>query len=337
MIAPLGERLRWVGQEQLRFDAHAKHEQVFDSALPVVFTAFDFSTGVRLTPNYHDYLEIFSVYSGSGTFRTGNRRLNVEAGDIVVVGNSTFHTLESSVDQALRIVTLYFLPELIYRPGESTVDFDYLIPFYSDDIEFNPRIPSQDQVCASVYQRMMVIHHELQVRGDYFPAAVKNQICEILVELVRYYRQFSADLHRRGELQKQVDRLNGALDYLKTHYQEPITLDKIAGVACVSPSYFCKLFKKVTGHSFTDYLRRMRVDSAKDLLLNSDLSISRVGEEVGLENHSYFDKTFKRLSGLSPTEFRAAYKNSQLTLTADPVPLDHTGCQGRWPPPASSP
>ncbi|MCK4515119.1 MAG: helix-turn-helix domain-containing protein, partial [Spirochaetaceae bacterium] len=269
------------------------------------------------TPNYHDYLEIFYVCSGSGTFRTGNRQLNVEAGDVVVVGNSTFHSLESSVDQAFIIIALYFLPELIYRPGESTVDFDYLIPFYSDDIEFNPRIPSEDKVCACVYERMMAIHHELHARRNYFPAAVKNQICEILLELVRYYRQFSADLQRRGELKRQIDRLNGTLHFLKVHYQKPITLNQIAAVACVSPSYFCKLFKKVTGHSFTDYLRRMRVDSAKDLLLNSDLSISRVGEQVGLENHSYFDRTFRQLTGLSPTEFRAAYNSSQLTLPND--------------------
>ncbi len=336
MIASLGERLRWVGQEQLRFDAHAKHEQAFDPALPIVFTAFDFSKGVRLTPNYHDYLEVFYIYSGSGTFRTGNRKLDVGVGDVVVVGNSTFHSVESSVDQALRIIALYFLPELVYRPGESTVDFDYLIPFYSNDIEFNPRISSQSEVCTLVYRRMMAIHHELQLRRNYFPAAVKNQMCEILVELVRYYWQFSADLQRRGELKKQVDRLNGSLDFLKNHYHEPITLNQIAEVACVSPSYFCKLFKKVTGHSFTDYLKRMRVDSAKDLLLNRDLSISRVGEEVGFETHSYFDKTFRQLSGLSPTEFRKAYKINQLTPGDDPVPLDHTDSQEHPLPPASS-
>lgn len=138
--------------------------------------------------------------------------------------------------------------------------------------------------------------------------------------VVRYYPQFSADLQHRGELKRQLNRLNGALDFLKSHYQEPITLNQMAGVACVSPSYFCKLFKKVTGHSLTDYLKRMRVGSAKDLLLNSDLSISRVGEEVGLENHSYFDKTFKQLNGLSPTEFRTAHKNTQLNLSDDPAP-----------------
>ncbi len=336
MTALLGGRLHWVDQKQLRFSAHAKHELAFDPSLPLTLTAFDFSKGVQLTPNYHDYLEVFYVYSGSGTFRAGNRRLVVETGDVVVIGSSAFHSVEAAVEQALKVVALYFLPELVYRPGESTIDFDYLIPFYSNDIEFNPRIPSRNPVCASVYRRMMTIHHELQLRRNYFAAAVKNQVCEMLVELVRYYWQFSADLKRHEELQKQVDRLNGALDFLKAHYREPITLGRIADVAYVSPSYFCKLFKRVTGHSFTEYLKRMRVDSAKDLLLNSDLSIGRVAEEVGFESHSYFNRVFKQLSGLSPTEFRAAYGAKDLTQPDGPTPPDRTDSRGLRRRPASS-
>jgi AraC family transcriptional regulator, transcriptional activator of pobA len=309
VIAPLNERLRWVGHENLQFSVGAKHEPEFDHNLPVIFAAYDFSKGIRLTPNHHDYLEVAYIHDGSCTFQVGENRFDASAGDVVVLGASQFHSVEATVQQALRIVALYFLPHLIYRPGEGSIDFDYLIPFYSHEIDFNPIIQSEEPICSSIFRRVMRIHRELRLRLPYSPVAVKNLLCDILVDLVRHYVRYSADVVRQAEKSKWLDRLNGSLYFLETHFQEHISLDQIAEIACMSPSHFCRTFKKVTGHPYTEFVKKMRMDKAKNLLQNTEYSIGRIGEEVGFETHSYFDKTFKQLTGISPQEFRTSIRN----------------------------
>ncbi len=71
----------------------------------------------------------------------------------------------------------------------------------------------------------------------------------------------------------------------------------------MSPTYFCRFFKKVTHHSLTDYLSRLRVERAKELLLRGGLSVTEVSMATGFESHSYFDRVFRRYAHESPREF----------------------------------
>ena len=76
----------------------------------------------------------------------------------------------------------------------------------------------------------------------------------------------------------------------------------------MSTFYFCKIFKKSTGTHFTDYLSRVRVEKARNLLLNPNLRISEIAYEVGFQSLTHFNRVFKKLLGQSPTEYRAQVK-----------------------------
>lgn len=73
-----------------------------------------------------------------------------------------------------------------------------------------------------------------------------------------------------------------------------------------STFYFCKLFKKATGLTFTDYLSRVRIEKAKNLLLNPNLRVSEIAYEVGFQSLTHFNRMFRKLAGQSPTHYRAA-------------------------------
>jgi AraC-like DNA-binding protein len=74
----------------------------------------------------------------------------------------------------------------------------------------------------------------------------------------------------------------------------------------MSTFYFCKMFKKVTGINFTDYLSRVRIEKAKNLLLNPNLRVSEIAFEVGFQSLTHFNRVFKKLLGQSPTEYARA-------------------------------
>ena len=97
-----------------------------------------------------------------------------------------------------------------------------------------------------------------------------------------------------------------ALKYINAHYEESLTLEKVAGKVHLNPAYLSSLFKKEIGVGFTEYLNKIRVEESKKLLKNRQITILEVALSVGFENHSYFSKVFKTHVGKTPTQYRNA-------------------------------
>ena len=95
-----------------------------------------------------------------------------------------------------------------------------------------------------------------------------------------------------------------ARQFILEHRGEELSLATVAKTANMSSYYFCKTFKKVTGLNFTDYLARVRIEKAKELLLNPNARVSEVVFEVGFQSITHFNRIFKRHVGKSPTEYR---------------------------------
>jgi AraC-like DNA-binding protein len=93
--------------------------------------------------------------------------------------------------------------------------------------------------------------------------------------------------------------------YIQEHQTEEISLGQVAKAVNMSSYYFCKMFKKVTGINFTDYVARVRIEKSKNLLLNPNLRVSEIAFEVGFQSLTHFNRVFKKILGQSPTEYRA--------------------------------
>jgi AraC-like DNA-binding protein/ligand-binding sensor protein len=92
--------------------------------------------------------------------------------------------------------------------------------------------------------------------------------------------------------------------YIARHQDDQVTLEQAAAAMNVSTFYFCKLFKKATGMTFTEYLGRVRVEKAKNLLLNPHLRISEIAYSVGFQSLTHFNRLFRQFAGESPSNFR---------------------------------
>jgi AraC-like DNA-binding protein/ligand-binding sensor protein len=93
--------------------------------------------------------------------------------------------------------------------------------------------------------------------------------------------------------------------FINENYTEDLSLEQVAKAANMSSFYFCKMFKKYTGVNFTEYLSRVRIERARNLLLNPNLRISEIAYEVGFQSLTHFNRVFKKVLGQSPTDFRA--------------------------------
>lgn len=94
------------------------------------------------------------------------------------------------------------------------------------------------------------------------------------------------------------------LEYIHRNYQSDITIPVLSSLCFVSPSTISHTFKRETGYSIRGYIRRIRIQNAKDLLLSTSLPIHQIAEATGFSQPNFFTNTFQKETGLSPTEYR---------------------------------
>jgi AraC-like DNA-binding protein len=102
---------------------------------------------------------------------------------------------------------------------------------------------------------------------------------------------------------KEQERLHKIYHYIETHYQQHVDVNEVAGLSNLTTAAFCRYFKKSTHLTFTDFLNQYRINQAKKLLLY-DKNVTETCYESGFENLSYFNKTFKKLTGENPSLFK---------------------------------
>ncbi|MFC5448848.1 helix-turn-helix domain-containing protein [Paenibacillus aestuarii] len=127
-----------------------------------------------------------------------------------------------------------------------------------------------------------------------------QRILEWFQEKVIY--PFQKELAGRSDAQ--VKRMiEQAMIYLQQNYMNDISLDHCADHTGTNPFFLSKTFKQVTGKNFIDYLTELRMEKAKELLRESEIKINDVADQVGYQ-HSYFNRIFKKLEGMTPTRYR---------------------------------
>ena len=108
---------------------------------------------------------------------------------------------------------------------------------------------------------------------------------------------------KSGDL-KNNHKISSAQLFIKSNYSRNIKLDDVAAAVYLSPNYFSSLFKKITGYTFSNYLIKKRIESAKELLGETNIPIKKIVYHVGFEDYNYFNRTFRKIEGVPPAQFR---------------------------------
>lgn len=112
---------------------------------------------------------------------------------------------------------------------------------------------------------------------------------------------YSASFDNSGALPSYIQ---DALNFINEHYAEDISLFDVAQTTFMHPGYLSQLIKKHTNESYIDYLTKIRIEKAKELLASTDEKVSLIGTKVGYNYSQYFHKIFKSATGVTPLEYR---------------------------------
>lgn len=171
--------------------------------------------------------------------------------------------------------------------------------------------------CLRYSQRMML--HLVDLMGEYVSAEelarlehtweqtrlFKAETLQQLQAMLQQVCDLAFDSFERAGEDDAALRVRKAETYIRSHYSdETLSLNTMKDVFCISVSYFSAIFKTHTGSTFVEYLTQTRIDKAKELLSLTEKRAGEIAQEVGFADPHYFSITFKRVTGLTPREYR---------------------------------
>ncbi len=136
---------------------------------------------------------------------------------------------------------------------------------------------------------------------------IQLHLLELLFLLKRARSLSDDDLHKWSSMHR-VWTIDDVIHFVRKNFDGPYTLDELASRCALNSSYFSRAFKEQTGVPLFEYINRLRITRACQLLKSSDLTILEIAFSVGYNNVSFFNRYFKRLNSISPSEYRRRIK-----------------------------
>lgn len=146
--------------------------------------------------------------------------------------------------------------------------------------------------------------YEFSARKDYLPAVMNmGDMQELEHWFVMKIGEASQNVLGKGA-EKSSSVIGTAKEYIQANYSKDISLDDVSRRVNISPYYFSKIFKEDTGEGFVEYLTRIRMEKAKELLTTTEYSMKEICSMVGYADPNYFSRSFKKNVGVTPTEYK---------------------------------
>lgn len=152
---------------------------------------------------------------------------------------------------------------------------------------------------------------EQQIRDHWSLKFCMCQSAEEVFEQLGMFLKEDLEALTEQKNQAQLRPIRDARKYLQDHYNETVRLEDVAEMLGFNSAYFSTLFKKETGNTFSEYLIKLRISRARNLLTDTSDPVADVSEQVGYADLKYFSKIFKRETGLTPSEYRKLYQKVQ--------------------------
>ncbi len=255
----------------------------------------------KVSEHCHDCNEIVFVLNGSGITRVNNHCFPIIKGDLYVMNVDDRHAFETETQ--LSFINVIFKNELF---SAAELDNLHQFPLYRQLFEKNSVLLSKKYSLLPpnserVEQWMNIIEKELKEKRLGWQIAARAAFMDFMVFILRYISAGSNFF--AAESEKPQDTIARVIDYIHLHYHRKLTLAQLAKAGGISVNYLGELFKKDTGLSVFEYIGKLRVDKARAKIENSSTSLSDIGASLGFYDTSYFSRSFRKYTGLSPREY----------------------------------
>ncbi len=250
--------------------------------------------------HHHPEIELVYIKEGFGKRIIGNTVEDFEEGEVLLIGSHTPHIWMSDKSFYLsgntkrcKAIVLYFNPDIFSDSFYQMEDSFYLNQLLKR---------SKNGIKITGDARKDIINRLEKMPG------IKNLDKLICLLYILNIISITNDMQliSKQEIIHPADsgRLNSLLEYINVNHNNKITLNEMAKISNLTPESFCRYFKQKTGKKFNDFLQRTRINFACQSLLNTDMTIAEIAYKNGFKTTPGFNKSFKKVKGSSPSEYR---------------------------------
>lgn len=253
--------------------------------------------------HYHDFAELVIVTKGYGTHWIDGTEYPVAAGDVFVLQGKTEHFFRGR--HGLELYNLMhdshrlrqYLRNLRENSGYNAMFL--LEPNYRKRHKFRSRLHLSRRSLAHVEATMKRMLDEQEQRAPGYDTMLLSSLLELTIFFSREYSKTEIPQAQA------LCRIGDIIGKLETSYRKAWSIAELSKLAGMSRSGLTGTFREATGHSPIDYLLRIRLQKAAELLIESDLPVSAIAFECGFNDSNYLTRQFRRIYRVSPRRFRA--------------------------------
>jgi AraC-like DNA-binding protein len=247
----------------------------------------EYGAGSRLEEHaHHEYYQIYYVMESAGTFLVNGEEHELSKDMFVFASPDTKHgirELPQDVQSPLKILEAKFM---------------VLSQEFQNELK---QIPPVSCGTSEMGNLLRQAHLEGMNKSPYYARVVEHQMCTLLYQMIRRSMEHGILPNKTGLSNEKAMKIK---DYLDSNYTENISLDDLAKNIGNTKNYLCRIFRESTGTTINLYLNNVRINKAVELLAGTDMDVARISGVVGYNNVFHFIKTFKKLVGISPGNYR---------------------------------
>lgn len=269
--------------------------------------------------HYHPELELHYVIKGEGVRLMGDNISNFSSGEIVLLGANLPHTwrcneeyFQGNPEKEVEAIVIQFLPECLGRYLFGLPEA-YLIPKLFEKAKSGLLITGKAKAKLAPLMRQAVHATDLD------RIIIFLSILKILSETTETKTIASEHHAFKQSNESDVQRINKVCNYTLSNYKKEITLDEIASISNLSVTSFCRYFKLITKKTYYDFLIEIRISQACRQLIEDKMPTEVICFECGFNNVSNFYRHFKKITKMTPLEYKKKYLHSshkELALAA---------------------
>ncbi|GAB4044022.1 AraC family transcriptional regulator [Spirosoma litoris] len=257
--------------------------------------------------HYHPELELHYILKGKGVRFIGDKISNFSPGEIVLVGENLPHTWRSNEeyfhndpDLNIEVIVIQFLPDCL---GDHLLKLPeaYLIPKLYEKAKSGMVINGQTNTKLAELMRKAIDATNLD----------KLIILLSILKLLSETDEFDIIVNGRAVFYQSNEtdtlRLNNVCSYTLENYKKEITLEEISAISNLSVTSFCRYFKLMTNKTYYDFLIEIRISHACRALIEDKTPTEIICFDCGFNNVSNFYRHFKKVTGLTPLEYKRYY------------------------------
>ncbi|PCJ62938.1 MAG: hypothetical protein COA79_02070 [Planctomycetota bacterium] len=281
-------------------------ENIRRSSLDLLVIPVNNSINHHLIEHKHDFYEIVYISKGSGLHTVAKKQYPMLAGDIYLMAPDESHSFQT--DTALEYINIIFKETLFDDKtwGVLTKMTGLEILHSKNNKKALHKLALTPIHAKKIIDLTNTIRHEQRQKELGWQLVATEACINILITISRAWISFG---HKRPHEYLQTGPISKALVLIHDNWNIELSVKNLAKEVHLSQNYFGEQFKDTLGLTPQQYINKLRIDHARLLLEENNLSISAIAEATGYEDNSYFSRVFKKICGLSPQ----AYKKMLLT------------------------